>query len=205
MTYKNTRRGFTQTNKVILDLIQDLQRLSLRLINSMRGRCRIKYGMTALYNNSAFTLIELLVVVLIIGILAAVAVPQYQKAVEKSRLAEALLNFKTITDCFAVYKLEHGLPTEGEVYMQDICPLEIALEDMGNEYSSKSKNFEYTHPQCTRTGCDVSIFRFPNYEYALEYKNSGDIKKCFTFQTNIGRYICKSLESQGWEYKDEEY
>jgi prepilin-type N-terminal cleavage/methylation domain-containing protein len=56
-----------------------------------------------------FTLIELLVVVLIIGILAAIAIPQYQKAVEKSRAAEALILMKSIYDSANLYKLQHGL------------------------------------------------------------------------------------------------
>ena len=56
-----------------------------------------------------FTLIELLVVVLIIGILAAVAMPQYTKAVEKSRAAEAITLLKALADQQRICLLEHGL------------------------------------------------------------------------------------------------
>ena len=59
-------------------------------------------------NTKAFTLIELLVVVLIIGILAAVALPQYQKAVEKSRAAQALTLLKSVSQAAEAYFMVNG-------------------------------------------------------------------------------------------------
>jgi len=59
-------------------------------------------------NKQAFTLIELLVVVLIIGILAAIALPQYQRAVEKSRMIEAIANVRAIVRAQQLYFLANG-------------------------------------------------------------------------------------------------
>lgn len=65
--------------------------------------------------NAGFTLIELLVVVLIIGILSAVALPQYQKAVMKSRLVGARTIAKSMRDNVLVFKLSTGaIPTAAE-------------------------------------------------------------------------------------------
>ncbi|MBO5910782.1 MAG: prepilin-type N-terminal cleavage/methylation domain-containing protein [Elusimicrobiaceae bacterium] len=57
--------------------------------------------------NQGFTLIELLVVVLIIGVLSAVALPQYQTAVERSRATEALTQLAAVSESMQRYHAQH--------------------------------------------------------------------------------------------------
>jgi len=62
-----------------------------------------------------FTLIELLVVVLIIGILASIALPQYRKAVQKARFAQMDVGIQAAKQNIAAFLLANGMPN-GNVY-----------------------------------------------------------------------------------------
>lgn len=70
-------------------------------------------------NNKAFTLIEVLVVVVIISILTSVALPQYQKAVLKSRFSHAL------TIAAAIRDAEHVFHDTFNTYTTDLDELDI--------------------------------------------------------------------------------
>ena len=70
-----------------------------------------------------FTLIELMVVVLIIGILAAVALPQYQKAVAKARGTEIITQLSAIEKAQVVYYLANN------TYTDNLNDLDITVPD----------------------------------------------------------------------------
>lgn len=90
-----------------------------------------------------FTLIELLVVVLIIGILAAVALPQYQKAVDKSRITEGLIVGRALRDAQERYYLANGVYStsfdELDVQIPENAAFSFFIMSSGNIFAQGKK------------------------------------------------------------------
>ena len=113
------------------------------------------------YNNQAFTLIELLVVVLIIGILAAIALPQYQRAVEKSRAVEMRGWLSNAQKAMDLYFLEHGTTpiclTRKE--NMDQSPISLGLgKEKENEGCETYNNYFTAFINCFREGATCAVY-----------------------------------------------
>ena len=127
--------------------------------------------------NKAFTLIELLVVVLIIGILAAIAVPQYQKAVAKSQFATLKDLTISLKNAQELYYLSNG------EYASKLSDLDITLPP-GTESTDTDILYDWG-------GCGI------NSQVSVACSNT-DINLAlliFLDNTNAPRRLCYVLDN----------
>ena len=125
-----------------------------------------------------FTLIELLVVVLIIGILAAIAVPQYQLAVDKAQFSSYAPMMKALVHAQQMYFTANG------TYAKDLDALDVSIP-----YKSQSFNVLGTHD----TGVDLpdgSWLRLMRDSAYLEYMGANSVQYYVYYGT--GKSYCNA-------------
>ena len=161
--------------------------------------------------NQAFTLIEILVAVLIIGILAAVAVPKYQEVVEKSIMQEAIINVRKIANANDAFYLQNGRYANGfEMDKLDISiPGTLPYIDGNGHHKMaiRTTYFEYKpdggggtpndpHP----AGYKAMAQRVPEAKRYFLYIQQGDNKlKCWVYSnaTRAQAKLCDKIKKDG--------
>ena len=159
----------------------------------------------------AFTLIELLVVVLIIGILAAIALPQYRVSVQKARASEAFIQLKAIKTSMDVYKMAN------DAYAQKFADLDIDIPNTspcttgGTTDCITNGKWQFEiWPDAFAARMITGGFMYIDWRTENNQADRQNIFTCavsLSSNTDLGRQICKSLggktplySSSDWEY-----
>lgn len=161
-------------------------------------------------NKRAFTLIELLVVVLIIGILSAIALPQYQKAVERARMVEAITILRSIAQAHQVYYLANGTYlADTQLDLLDIDIPGKIITSGNTRGRTATKYYVYTPAASGCTGSDLAHARRYNtstddaiYSLRIQVEEPNKIICSIlggedTKATEIQKQLCRQINITG--------
>ena len=148
-------------------------------------------------------------VVLIIGILSAVAVPQYTKAVENARASEAQIIIKSLHNAMEVYTLANGADATF-LGRNPTGTLDIDLSNLECNVPGESvtaccsENFCYEASIYNngKSGRISTSYRGQHY-YLLydDWEPQNPRKECFfIYDDAVAEAVCKSFEAAGWVY-----
>ena len=132
----------------------------------------------SLKHRRGFTLIELLVVVLIIAILAAVAVPKYQKAVARSRATQLQMLLASAVEAADLYYLQNGR------YPTSLDQLDIRID-----LPTEARLTTGVRSACAKDLVDESVKKGENFEIVL-YDGGTAQKYRMGAWFTTGRYKC---------------
>ena len=145
--------------------------------------------------NKAFTLIELLVVVLIIGILAAVALPQYKISVNKARMTQLITFANSVKQAQQRYYLANG------TYANKWNELDISLSgykqtETGHLYKESSDDTDNPYAVLNYQGIGVYFYGGDKFlpGILLIVPNTENYRLCYANKDNSDAMaLCKSV------------
>ncbi len=145
-------------------------------------------------NKQAFTLIELLVVVLIIGILVAVAVPQYQKAVAKASMNNLLLVGRVLHEAQERYYLENG------TYVGNLALLDVSINPADFRRIWAGRTIELADKRQPK----LEYVWYPNHAYAKDsaLANYNGRRECRVYDTDneLLKNLCREATGVTGKY-----
>jgi len=154
----------------------------------------ISYLTKKLFQNDGFTLIELLMVVIILGILAAVAIPQFSSSSTDAKIAALKSNLASIRGAIELYSVQHD----------DNYP-SANIFDQLTLYTDKNGNTSTTKTAACKYGPYLKN-PFPKMPFATVEAKAADIYADVTDPKAIGlirtedRTLLAGIADEGWVY-----